>query len=293
MLITRLIAEPSSLEKALDGLTVALADTSVPVAHAAMLDFCGDVLQIESPGDDMEALRAALDVHFPESDAIVSRDVIQVPHVFVSDMDSTMIGQECIDELADFAGLKDKVAEITERAMQGELNFEAALRERVDLLSGLGEEAIDQCLAERIRPTAGARVLVETLKSRGCRTALVTGGFHHFADVVADQLGFERTIGNRLEVAGGKLTGGLVGDISDSSTKRAVLLEEVAAKGDNVVSMAAGDGANDIPMIEAATYGIAFRAKPKARAAANGWVERGDLTSLLKLLDIPEKDWVS
>jgi len=292
VLITRLIAEPSTLEKALDGLTAALADTAVPVAHAGMLDFCGDVLQIESSGDDMAGLRAALDTHFPHSDAILSRDAIRVPAVFVSDMDSTMIGQECIDELADFAGLKDKVADITERAMQGELDFESALRERVGLLEGLDEGAIGQCLAERIRPTEGARTLVETLKSHGCRTVLVTGGFHHFADDVAQQLGFERVVGNRLEVAGDKLTGGLVGAITDSATKRATLEEEMRRYGENTVSMAAGDGANDIPMLEASTYGIAYRAKPRARAAANGWIDRGDLTSLLKLLEIPEKDWV-
>ncbi|KLI63794.1 phosphoserine phosphatase SerB [Aurantiacibacter marinus] len=291
MLIARLIAEPSTLEEALDGLIANLADTDAQVAHAAMLDFCDDVLQIESPGDDMAGLRAALDTHFPHSDAILARNVISVPEVFVSDMDSTMIGQECIDELADFAGLKDQVAGITERAMQGELDFETALRERVGLLAGLGEDAITQCLAERIRLTTGARSLVATLKSRGCRTVLVTGGFHHFADSVAEQLGFERVVGNRLEVANGKLTGGLVGTITDSSTKKAVLVEEMAARGQNAVSMAAGDGANDIPMLEASTYGIAYRAKPKARAAANGWVDRGDLTSLLRLLEIPEKDW--
>ncbi|WP_234035145.1 phosphoserine phosphatase SerB [Aurantiacibacter sediminis] len=293
MLITRLIADPATLETRLDAMTAQLASTSAPVAHAAMLDFCGDVLQIESPGDDMAAFREALLAHFPHSDAIIAREPIRVPHLFVSDMDSTMIGQECIDELADYAGLKEKIAEITERAMQGELDFESALRERVGLLEGLEESAITRCLQERISPNEGARVLVETLKTRGCRTVLVTGGFHHFADVVAEQLGFERVVGNRLEVADSKLTGGLVGGITDSSTKKSVLEEELGILGDNAVSMAAGDGANDIPMLEASTYGIAYRAKPKARSAANGWVDRGDLTSLLKLLEIPEKDWVA
>ncbi len=293
MLITRLIADPASLERQLDALREKLAGSATPVAHAAMLDFCGDVLQIESPGDDMEAMRAALDTFFPQSDAIMARDVIRAPDVFVSDMDSTMIGQECIDELADFAGIKDQIAAITERAMQGELDFEAALRERVGLLEGLNEDAIARCLSERIRPNPGARVLVETLKSRGCRTVLVTGGFHHFADEVGAQLGFERVVGNRLEVAGGTLTGGLVGAITDSSTKQAVLDDEVSRRAAGAVSMAAGDGANDIPMLQASTYGIAYRAKPKARAAANGWLDRGDLTSLLKLLEIPERDWVS
>ncbi|WP_338244677.1 phosphoserine phosphatase SerB [Aurantiacibacter hainanensis] len=274
-------------------MTADLADTEVPIAHAAMLDFCGDVLQLESPGDDVAALRNALDGYFETSDAIIARDEFRVPDLFVSDMDSTMIGQECIDELADYAGLKEKIAAITERAMQGELDFEAALRERVSLLDGLSEDAITQCLDERIRPTEGARVLVNTLKSRGCRTVLVTGGFHHFADVVAEQIGFERVVGNRLEVSGGKLTGGLVGGITDSGTKKDVLSEERGKLGEGAVTMAAGDGANDIPMIESATYGIAYRAKPKARAAANGWVDRGDLTALLKLLEVREEDWVA
>lgn len=293
MLIARLIADPATLESRLDAMTAALAGTTVPVAHAAMLDFCGDVLQIETPGDDLAALRDAIDTHFAPSDAIIARDAFRVPELFVSDMDSTMIGQECIDELADFADLKVQVADITERAMQGELDFESALRERVALLEGLGEDAITRCLDERIRPNEGARVLVETLKAKGCRTVLVTGGFHHFADVVADQIGFERVVGNRLEVVDGELTGGLVGGITDSSTKKAVLEEEMGKLGDDAFCMAAGDGANDIPMIEAATFGIAYRAKPKARAAANGWIDRGDLTALLKLLEVPEKDWVA
>ncbi|MWV28118.1 phosphoserine phosphatase SerB [Aurantiacibacter rhizosphaerae] len=292
MLIARLIADPATLERRLDAMTAALAETSVPVAHAAMLDFCGDVLQLETAGDDLNALRSAIDTHFEASDAIIARDEFRIPHLFVSDMDSTMIGQECIDELADFAGLKDKVAEITERAMQGELDFESALRERVALLEGLDESAITRCLAERIRPNDGARVLVETLKSKGCRTVLVTGGFHHFADDVAEQIGFERVVGNRLEVSDGKLTGGLVGGITDSATKKSVLQEELGKLGEGAVSMAAGDGANDIPMIESATYGIAYRAKPKAREAANGWVDRGDLTAVLKLLEIRKEEWV-
>lgn len=248
--------------------------------------------EIRTAAGSYDCLLAACRKYFQDADVLVSDHLPAVPQLFVSDMDSTMIGQECIDELADFAGLKEKVAAITERAMQGELDFESALRERVGLLEGLQEEAIYRCLDERIRPTAGAKVLVETLRARGCRSVLVTGGFHHFADVVATMLGFDRVVGNRLEVVGGKLTGGLDGPIADSSTKKAVLQEELAKLGEEAVSMGAGDGANDIPMLQAANYGIAYRAKPKARAAANGWIERGDLTAVLKLLDIPEKDWV-
>ena len=261
------------------------------IAAAVMLDFCGDVLQIMLPDGDPAILRRVLDTHFAPSDLLVSAQEIAVPRLFVSDMDSTMIGQECIDELADFAGLKDRVAAITERAMQGELDFASALTERVGLLAGLPEDTIATCLADRIRPMEGARTLVATLKSKGCRTVLVTGGFHHFADPVAEDLGFEHVVGNRLTVVDGKLTGGLVGGIVDSAVKRRVLVEEALRLGENVPTLATGDGANDIPMIAEATYGFAYRAKPKARAAANGRVDRGDLTAVLSLLGIPHSDW--
>ena len=293
LLIARLIADPATLETSLDAATRALQGEGLKLAGAQMLDHCGDVLQLMLPADDETALRRVLDEHFKPSDVIISREPFRIPDLFVSDMDSTMIGQECIDELADFAGLKPQIAAITERAMQGELDFESALNERVGLLAGLGEGAIGQCLAERIRPLPGARALVATLKHRGCRTVLVTGGFHHFADPVAEEIGFERVVGNRLAVESGKLTGALVGAITDSSVKERVLREELAMLGDEAVSLATGDGANDIPMLQAATWGLAYRGKPKARAAADGWIDRGDLTSILKLFEIPESEWVA
>ena len=293
MLIARLIADPAMLDRQLDGATSALAEAGLPLAGAQMLDHCGEVVELMLPGDDLATLRRVLDEHFAPCDALIARDEIRVPDLFVSDMDSTMIGQECIDELADFAGLKDKVAAITERAMAGELDFTAALKERVALLEGLEEEAIATCLAGRISPVQGARTLVATLKHRGCKTVLVTGGFHQFADPVAEQIGFERVVGNRLAVADGRMTGGLNGPIADAAVKERVLREELGLLGPNALSMAAGDGANDVPMLRAADYGIAYRAKPTAREAANGWVERGDLTSVLKLLGVPEHDWVA
>ncbi len=293
MLIARLIADPLGLETRLDAATAALESEGMRVAAAVMLDFCGDVLQIMLPEGEPVTLRRVLDEYFAPSDLLVSGREIQVPKLFVSDMDSTMIGQECIDELADFAGLKDEVSAITERAMQGELDFESALNERVGLLAGMPEETIATCLSDRIRPMPGARTLVATLKARGCHTVLVTGGFHHFADPVAEQLGFDQVVGNRLAVADGKLTGSLAGGIVDSSVKKRVLLEEGAALGDDVPTLATGDGANDIPMIESATWGMAYRGKPKARAAADGWIDRGDLTSILSLFGIPRDEWVS
>lgn len=251
-----------------------------------------DAIELMLPHGEAAGVRAILDQHFRPSDLLISDQPIQIPHVFVSDMDSTMIAAECIDELADFAAIKDQIAAITERAMQGELDFASALTERVGLLKELHEGAIAQCLAERIAPMPGAGALVATLKSLGCHTVLVTGGFHQFADPVAEQLGFDRVVANRLEIADGMLTGGLVGAITDSSVKREVLLEEMGQRGENVVSLAMGDGANDIPMLQAATYGLAYRAKPKARDAADGWIDRGDLTSVLELLGIGRGEWV-
>jgi phosphoserine phosphatase len=292
LLIARLIADLDTLERRVDAATAALEAAGMPIAGAVMLDHWSEVLQLTLPGDDIALLRRVIDECFAPSDAIVATEPFRIPDVFISDMDSTMIGQECIDELADYAGLKPQIAAITERAMQGELDFASALRERVGLLAGLEESAIDRCLGERIVPMAGARALVATLKAHGCRTVLVTGGFHHFADPVAGQLGFERVIGNRLAVHEGRLTGELAGEITGAAAKEAALREELASLGENAVSLATGDGANDIPMLAAATYGVAFRAKPKARAAANGWLDRGDLTALLKLLEIPEQAWV-
>ncbi len=293
MLIARLIAEPAGLETRLDAASAALEAEGMRIAAAAMLDFCGNVLQLSLPEGGPAVLRQVLDEHFAPADLLVSDREIGIPRLFVSDMDSTMIGQECIDELADFAGLKDQVAAITERAMQGELDFASALTERVGLLSGLGEDAIATCLADRIRPMPGAKRLVATLKAHGCRTVLVTGGFHHFADPVAEKIGFEHVVANRLAVADGKLTGALVGGITDSAVKRRVLLDEAGALEHGVTTLAMGDGANDIPMLEAATWGIAYHAKHKARAAADGWIDRGDLTSVLSLLGVPRENWVA
>jgi phosphoserine phosphatase len=291
LLIARLIADPATLETRLDAATAALKAADMPIAAAVLLDHWSEVLQLTLPHGDAAVLRRVIEASFGPCDAIIAREDFRIPDLFVSDMDSTMIGQECIDELADFAGIKPQISAITERAMRGELEFASALKERVALLAGLEEAVIETCLTERIAPMPGARTLVATLKHRGCRTVLVTGGFHHFADPVAADIGFERVVGNRLAVSAGRLAGELVGGITDSAAKAQVLRDEMARLGENAVSLATGDGANDIPMLEAATYGVAYYAKPTARAAANGWIDRGDLTSLLKLLEIPEHDW--
>jgi len=287
-----LIADSASLASNLDAARAALAERGWPVAMAETVRSGSNAIEILLPEGEPREVRAILDQAFPDSDLILSDRLFQIPQLFVSDMDSTMIGQECVDELADYAGIKPQIAAITERAMQGELDFAAALRERVGLLGGLDEGAIAQCLAERIAPMPGARTLVRTLSSLGCHTVLVTGGFHQFADPVAELLGFDRVVANRLDIADGKLSGGLLGSIVDSSVKASTLLEETERLGEGATSLAMGDGANDIPMLQAATWGLAYRAKLAARAAANGWIERGDLTAVLELFDVPQSEWV-
>lgn len=225
-------------------------------------------------------------------------DLIPLPQgrdirLFVADMDSTMIGQECIDELADYAGVKPQVADITERAMRGELDFAAALAERVALLADLPEATLRQCLDERVRPNPGARTLIQTLKSNGTETLLVSGGFTAFANPVGDQLGFDRVEANVLEIADGKLTGRVNGRVVDSVYKRAALQSacEAAALGPANVS-AIGDGANDRPMVEAAGLGLAYRAKPALAEAADARLDHHDLDAILWALGIRSAEWV-
>jgi phosphoserine phosphatase len=292
VLIARVLAETATLAEKLDAARAELDARGWPVAMAETVASGEDAIEILLPEGDAGEVRAILGRRFAPCDLLVAAREIAIPQVFVSDMDSTMIGQECIDELADFAGIKPQIAAITERAMLGELDFEAALRQRVALLKGLDEAVIGHCLTERVIPMAGAKTLVATLKSLGCKTVLVTGGFHSFADPVAEELGFDRVVANRLATAEGKLTGALDGAITDSAIKAGVLTEERQALGDAAVSLALGDGANDVPMLQAATFGIAYHAKPRAREAADGWIERGDLTAVLELLGVPKQDWV-
>ena len=292
MLIARLIADSSKVETRLDALKVNLSEQGLDLVGSQMINDAAPVIELQFSAGEPTAVLDALETHMGPCDALASTGEIEVPKLFVSDMDSTMIQQECIDELADFAGLKEKISAITERAMQGELDFESALLERVGLLAGLDESAIEQCLAERITPTPGAKTLTQTLKAHGARAVLVTGGFHHFADRVAQWLGFDRVVGNRLGVDAGKLTGRLDGPISDANTKLATLREESEKLGEGAKILGSGDGANDIPMLQASDYGFAYRAKPKARESSNGRVDHGDLTSILMLLGVPKSEWV-
>ena len=212
--------------------------------------------------------------------------------LLVADMDSTMIGQECIDELADYAGLKPQVAAITERAMQGELDFSGALRERVALLAGLDEAVIARCLTERVRPNPGAATLIATMRAGGARCLLVSGGFTAFAGPVGAMLGFDEVRANRLAVQCGKLAGTVDGPIVDAAAKKAALLEHQAELGiDRTATMALGDGANDSEMIAAAGWGVAFRAKPPLLGLADARIDHHGLDALLWAQAIPRSAW--
>ncbi|QMW24455.1 phosphoserine phosphatase SerB [Sandaracinobacteroides saxicola] len=233
--------------------------------------------------------RAALEA-LPFEVVVQAADAVRRRTLLVADMDSTMIQCECIDELADYAGIKPAIAAITERAMQGELDFAAALKERVALLKGLEAGVIGRCLKERVRLMPGARTLVRTMKAHGGRAVLISGGFTAFTGPVAAMIGFDRHVANGLEVHDGRLTGTVAQPIVDSETKRATLLAEA---GDALAaSLAVGDGANDIPMLRAAGYGVAYHAKPKAAAAADAAVRFGDLTVLLWAQGYPRAAWV-
>jgi len=250
----------------------------------------GDAADLRFAGDH-KAARWALS-SLEGVDAVVQADEPRWRRLFVADMDSTVIGQECIDELADYAGLKDKVARITERAMQGELDFPTALRERVRLLAGLDERELARCLDERVHLTAGAETLVQTMRAGGATCLLVSGGFLSFAEPVARTVGFDRVKANRLVFAGGKLSGEVGDPIVDAMAKRDALVEarDELGLGEADV-LAVGDGANDRMMIEEAGLGIAFKAKPALAKVADAELKHHGLDALLWVQGVRRRDW--
>jgi phosphoserine phosphatase len=258
----------------------------------------GDAYDILARGD-APTIRAALEYALPAVDVVVQSGATpRRKKLIVADMDSTMIACECINELADYAGIKAEVAAITEAAMRGELDFAGALKARVALLKGLPVATLDQCREERVRLNPGARQLVQTMTANGARSLLVSGGFMPFAVPVARQIGFARVLANRLDVAKDGdvdvLAGTVPEPIVDAAAKKALLEADGTPMS---AALAVGDGANDIPMIQAAMagggLGIAYHAKPKAAAAAQAHVRHGDLTVLLRAQGYRRAEWVN
>jgi phosphoserine phosphatase len=197
-------------------------------------------------------------------------------------MDSTLIGQECVDELAVIAGIGEQVAAITERAMRGEIAFEPALRERVGLLAGLPASVIDDVLRDRITLNPGARTLARTMHAHGGRVAIVSGGFRQFTAAIAARIGADEDRANTLAIADGKLTGAVMDPVLGQDAKLEALRALAAQSGlDLAQTLAVGDGANDLAMLRAAGLGVAYRAKPKVAEAAAARIDHGDLTALL------------
>lgn len=215
-------------------------------------------------------------------DGIVQEVSKRAKKLLISDMDSTMITVECIDELADFVGKKAEVSRITERAMNGELDFESALTERVALLQGLPEAVLEECYDDRVKMMGGARELLNSFKNKGGHTVLVSGGFTFFTNRVRKELGFDADFANILEIMDGRLTGKVILPILGKEAKLATLKETCAKL--NIITdevMAIGDGANDLPMLMAAGLGVAYHAKPVVRAQANAQLNHCDLSALI------------
>jgi phosphoserine phosphatase len=216
-------------------------------------------------------------------DVIVQRVQGRRKKLLLADMDSTMIGQECIDELAAAIGKRAHVAAITERAMRGEIAFESALRQRVALLKGLDRAAVLDVIANRITLTPGGRGLVQTMRANGARTVLISGGFSVFASVVAERIGFHEHQANELLFGADSRLSGLVSEPVLGKDAKLAALEQLRDKHglSGEETLAVGDGANDLAMLAAAGLGVAFRAKPKIAAAAPARIDHGDLTALL------------
>lgn len=292
MFIATLIAadglNAGQISEALDRLTdakcVPVCSGWIDEGHAADLMF----------GQSPDVARQALEGAFAAVDIVVQAALTRPKALLVADMDSTMITVECIDELADYAGIKPQIAAITERAMRGELDFAEALDARVALLAGLDESIIERCLADRVKIMPGAIPLIRTMRAQGATTILVSGGFTRFAEPVARIIGFDRAIANQLGIANGRLDGTVARPIVDSATKEATLLDARQAQSIGLeATMAVGDGANDLAMIRRAGLGVAYHAKPVVAAAAAARIDHNDLTALLYAQGIPRRDWIN
>jgi phosphoserine phosphatase len=280
-LVMTLIAGPAGRGILLE-LAGAIAD-ALPVAGAPDWLMPGSACDLPIEASDRDAAQSIARQAIGDAaiDVIVQPEAGRKKRLLVADFESTIIENEMLDELAEFVGLRAHVAAITRRAMNGELDFAAALAERVALLKGLPAAVLDEARA-RIRLMPGAQALVATLRAAGACTALVSGGFTVFAEPVAARLGFDRVVANRLDIAEGRIAGTVTPPIVTRDTKRDTLRAMAAERGVPLgETLAVGDGANDLPMLEAAGLGIAFHAKPAVAAAARWRIDHADLKALL------------
>ena len=288
-------------ENRIDGALLARARAAAPADWsfngARSLSAAGEAVDLAFAGPPADFRAIADDIRAGLSGAAV--DAVAQPasgrkkRLLVTDMDSTIIEQECIDELAEFAGKRAEISTITERAMRGELDFEAALKERIAMLKGLPEKVLEETFAKRITLTPGALALTRTMKRDGATIALVSGGFTFFTGRVAKLAGFDRHDANELGIAGGALDGTVREPIRGRAAKEAALISIASELGISLdQTMAAGDGANDLSMLERAGMGVAFRAKPKVAAAARARIDYGDLTALLYIQGFHASEFV-
>lgn len=279
---TLVAADHDKLQDAIPGALEAVAQAGRPADGLEVLGEGAADIFVE--GAELEVLRAAAwrGLERAGVDFCIQPADGRLKRLLMADMDSTIIGCECLDEIADFAGLKAEISAVTARAMAGEIPFEEALRARVALLAGLEIGALQRTFEERVRLNPGAATLARTMTALGARCVLVSGGFDFFTSRVAVAAGFSADLANRLIDDGARLTGEVAEPILGQSAKLAALKGEAAALGlDLYQTIAVGDGANDLAMIEAAGLGVAYRAKPILAERADARVDTGDLTALL------------
>lgn len=282
LVLTLVAGDLGTLQDALTPALEAIAAGGRAVDHTELLGEGAMDLFVDGDGPAILSAHAARALERKAVDFCVQPAEGRRKRLLVADMDSTIIGCECLDELADFAGLKAPIAAITRRAMAGEVPFEAALRERVAMLAGLPLTALERTYNERVRLNLGAATLARTMAAHGARCVLVSGGFEFFTMRVAQAAGFAAHRANRLIDDGVALTGAVAEPILGREAKLAALHEEAAALGVELsATLAVGDGANDLAMIEAAGLGVAYRAGPIVASRADARLDHADLTALL------------